>query len=328
MRVLLTFNDSYAPHAATVMESVLLNTTDCDGFVVIYMEGALSSETKDILRKHLLEKGVSIEFHSIGDRIRRDFSNVGFASYLSLNTFLRLYCGDIGIQDDLILYLDCDLIVQGDISELTKLVDTNFVVNAVAQYYPLRMSPNLIPKFKMSGEAIEALRLEKLHQANNKILDMSSYSAYFNAGVMVLNLRLWREQDILGKILEYCSNRNTLLCADQDALNGVLDGNFGLLPPMWNVFYYTQMMNESTSAYTIDELSSVRMSPKIIHFAGPYKAWEYLYGNSEHKKFYWKYRSLTPWPQKREEGRSLKNVFRKNINYVINGLSRRLRFNG
>jgi hypothetical protein len=65
---------------------------------------------------------------------------------------------------------------------------------------------------------------------------LSPSTPYCNTGVMVMNLKRWRTEEIARGALEYI--RKFPQCVrypDQDGLNAVLAGAWGLLDPKWNV---------------------------------------------------------------------------------------------
>jgi len=312
MRILLTFDDNYAPHAAVTVESILRNTSIKPDFAIMYFEEKLTQATREILLLHFENRVNSIKFYPVGDQIKNYLSQVDIPDYLSHDTFLRLFSANILKDDDVILYLDVDIIVYGDIECLMNSADLNYVINAVAEHYPSPRIKELESKaFKTEKERI-SLNQEVVLMNRKKLIDMLPDTPYFNGGVMIINLKKWREEQILDRCLQFFSTHKVLPCADQDVLNGIFNGNFGKLPLCWNIHPYIKTLNEYTCRYTKEELKEAVEYPKIIHFTD-YKAWNYLYENKFEKELYWKYRAATPWPQRKEQGKNLKNIFFVNL---------------
>ena len=312
MKVLLTFNDKYAPHAAVVMESIIRNAAGRVGFIIMHYENDLNADMQNTFKKHFGERVESLEFRSVGERMKQHFASVQYASYLSVNAFLRLLSPDVLQNENTVLYLDCDLIVLGDIIQLMQLTDPSYAVNAVPEHKPSPRISVLEAKPVKTEQERGALHIEHNQMVRKRQLGMSPESAYFNTGVMIMNLKLWREEALFDRILEFIGSHCVLYSGDQDALNGVLDGNFGELPLAWNVHPYVKSLNEYSSTYSSSELYEAREHPQIIHFAG-YKAWEYRYENEQEKQLYWQYRSFTPWPQKQENGKTPRAVINKRV---------------
>ena len=61
----------------------------------------------------------------------------------------------------------------------------------------------------------------------HKKLGMKLNSKYFNSGVMLINLRKWREVDVRSAVIDFVKARANLIeFVDQCGLNGVVDGNW------------------------------------------------------------------------------------------------------
>ena len=312
MKILLTFNDTYAPHAAVVMESVIRNASSKVRFIIMYFADELSESTRATLKAHFESRLGSLEFCSVDVSYKRKFESIQYSKYLTVNTFLRLLAPDLLPHESNLIYLDCDLLVLDDIYQLMKMSDTSYSVNAVPEHYPSNRIGELRAKTTMSEDEARSLRQETLQYDKKKYLEMDVKSSYFNAGVLVMNLNLWKQERLLDKMIAFFKEHPLVYCGDQDALNGVLDGKYGVLPLWWNVHPYVYNLNEYISSFKEDELIHAKESPSIIHFAG-YKAWQYHYEDEAVKKLYWKYREYTPWPEKKEQGKTLKAVILKRV---------------
>jgi len=90
---------------------------------------------------------------------------------------------------------------------------------------------------------------------------------YFNSGVMILNLKKWREDDMSFKVINYLEeNGRRLRYWDQDGLNAILAGCWGKLDPRWN-----QLPNKFSSwqesHFSEEVYHQVMEAPYLIHFA-------------------------------------------------------------
>jgi lipopolysaccharide biosynthesis glycosyltransferase len=100
---------------------------------------------------------------------------------------------------------------------------------------------------------------------------------YFNAGVMLINLDYWRKNDIGRKIKEFkLQNSDKILGNDGGAINGVLSGFWGRLPPKWNQqsgLYKRKFRKGNKVNYRLDEINEALRYPAIIHYVGERKPW-------------------------------------------------------
>ena len=109
-----------------------------------------------------------------------------------------------------------------------------------------------------------------------QLLGIPNDTRTFNAGVLILNLKLWRKDNISQQVIQYLIKyHDYVLWWDQDGLNAILYNKWRPLSSIWNV------MTNHLDAFSTweDSLLSKRVyqrilkSPAIIHYAGPSKPW-------------------------------------------------------
>jgi lipopolysaccharide biosynthesis glycosyltransferase len=145
---------------------------------------------------------------------------------------------------DRLFYLDSDIFVQGgDFSALMDVEIAPHCVAAVRDHVQWRTPDRQNARNTMKGVPP---------------------SPYFNAGVMLMDVRSYIDQDLMGQCVTFGrARRNELKRHDQNLYNAVLQGNWAELSPMWNWQF-------SWSA----RLFSTLVSPHVLHFIGPAKPWK------------------------------------------------------
>ncbi len=112
--------------------------------------------------------------------------------------------------------------------------------------------------------------------SRNSYLSMPKGSKYFNAGVLLINLKKWREEHIKNKVIEFIkTNSARIKFCSQDPLNAILHDKWLQLDPKWNFMPHL----------TYPGLKNIK--PAIIHYAGLKKPWK---ANCRLKEEYYKYR--------------------------------------
>ncbi|GHU72973.1 LPS 1,2-glucosyltransferase [Spirochaetia bacterium] len=319
MKIVLTFDTNYAPHAATAMESIIRNCTEKLEFVVIYYD--LDRNTREILLDHFKDKVKSLEFYNIDKEYIYHFKVVKNVPHITgFNVFLRLLICDILPETDkYILYLDCDIIVQDNILNIMDGADLTKPLCAITEYSPNYKLRNLTNLTLMEKPIIKPWNSDAYWYRTYIDLELNKTVNYFNAGVLLINLEYWRNNKINEKaILFLLEQPERAYAADQDALNHVINGNYYALAPKWN---NGVVPSGILTNYSDAELLEAEKSPSIIHIVGPYKPWYYL-GSSRYQRIYWEYRSTTPWPQKIYSDKTLKNIIKKFIREFIYLLGR------
>lgn len=103
-------------------------------------------------------------------------------------------------------------------------------------------------------------------------LGLHNPSEYFNAGILLINLPLWREQRIAEQAIQFLKDYpEKVEYLDQDALNAVLAGNWLPLSDAYNFTWRALPPQASRS-----ELQQLVATKTIIHFNTALKPWHRL----------------------------------------------------
>ncbi len=179
----------------------------------------------------------------------------------SLSTFARIYMGEYlphHVED--LLYLDCDTLVRADLSQLWEMDFQGKAVLAVSDIcFYFRFSP--LAKLGIEGFS----ELAEL--------------PYFNAGMMRVDLKRWRELGIQNKALELIARFGPQLRNfDQDALNWALRGQWQEISHRWNYLYMISFFPDLSIHQNLkNEFKSWKDNPAIVHFIYKIKPWDLDY---------------------------------------------------
>ena len=204
--------------------------------------------------------------------------------HFTVENYYRLVIWELLKNYDKVIYLDSDLVVNGDISELFNVAVDGFYVAAANDIDWL--------SWYLSDE-IRRVRVE------NDLKTVNPYD-YFNSGVMIFNIKELRENVKVDDVLELAGSKEWLL-VDQDVLNVVCSGKVKYLPEEWNVLMdYNDHMGLSRleKARVIPKLQyerylKARKNPKIAHYAGAQKPWQFF--NCDMSEYFWKYARNTSY---------------------------------
>ncbi|MDI9313097.1 MAG: glycosyltransferase family 8 protein [Hydrotalea sp.] len=200
-------------------------------------------------------------------------------------TMFRLLLPLIMKNLDRVLYVDSDLIAAGDISELFTMDmkgcaiaasrDLPVYANCVATEVkvPVRPFMNMLVD---GGEQDNAMTWREYLK---KYLGIdNNWGDYVNAGVMLFDVKKMWELNLVDGILGEIGRGYVYL--DQDILNKHLLTHCLQLSPIWNLhaFLTTPLfaghVEKHVDKQLVAEYVSACNSPKIIHFAGPWKPWK------------------------------------------------------
>ena len=143
-------------------------------------------------------------------------------------------------------------------------------------------------------------------------LGLAGPGAYFNSGVLLLNLDEMRRAGSTEALARHARERAAeLLWPDQDTLNVVLGARRLELAPRWNAMN-SLSFPWSDRVYTPALVEEALRKPAIRHFEGPAanKPWHYLRLQPS-RELYFEHRRETPWPDVRLEGVTPLNAVRR-----------------
>lgn len=208
--VFLASDDNYAPFVATTIASICDNTKSFVDFYIL--DSGINEKSKANIKS--LEKtfnNFSVEYIIINPE--QEFKNFGVESYLSLAAYNRLLIPQLKPNLDKALYLDVDIIVMQDIKELFEQDLAGLAL----------------------GAAIDQGNPEYIAMLKNN-LEMNEKAAYFNSGVLLMDLKKWRNDKVVEKLFKIEEKyRGNLMCNDQDILNKYFENNYKILDKKFNV---------------------------------------------------------------------------------------------
>lgn len=276
LNIFYTITDFFVPQLGAAICSVCENNRNVNELVFYIGELNVTREHQSQLSSLAGSYGRDIHFISVDhlqDRIGFSVDTRGWNEV----TLARLLVGQLLPQDiDRVIYLDGDTIVLGCLQELWE---TDMGDCAI-------------------GASIEPTANKKRRQ-DLGLQDLP----YINAGVLLINLQKWRNENVMKQILDfYEARKGNLFASDQDAINGAMAGRIFYISPKYNyynIFWYYPwriLVRLQRPARYLDEATfkAACNDPRIIHFLGEDRPWRK--GNTHrYSADYHKYLSMTIW---------------------------------
>jgi lipopolysaccharide biosynthesis glycosyltransferase len=270
--VFLNADDQYTVPTYITLYSMLYNHRG-DELLDVYLltKGDLTEKNIALLNS-LAEKFPKLNFKILTVDNNYDYVSINM-EHISCATLYRLMIPRIALSVsdepiDKCIYIDTDLIVEGDIASLYHC--------DVEGYY-------------LAGVA-DGIRLLPYNDDYKNILGIPDVNNYINAGVLLWNLKELNQAEGLRESLEEAGFRNDFPFNDQDALNSVLYGKIKELPPKFNVmpFYFCDREKaEIERLYGRDDVAEARKDPQIVHYINFKKPW--IYTTTAFAGRWWKY---------------------------------------
>ena len=255
--VFFSTNDAYIPFLDIAIASLIRNASKDHRYRLIVLNTGLSPDSMALILRRQCE-GFTIEFADISKEVEGIQSRFKDVYHFSVATYYRLFIASLFPQYKKILYLDCDIVLLGDVSELYR-TELNGCIIAAAPEQFVRYTP------EFREYAKKAVGVDP--------------DGYVNAGVLVIDLDQFRAHRIEEQFIDLISHFDfDLLDPDQAYLNYLCDGYIRVLPNGWN--------KEPTERALEGELN-------LVHYALYKKPWQYddvMYG--EH---FWEYAKESPF---------------------------------
>ena len=250
MDICLSADDNYAKYMGTTIASILSNSKENEEIYFHLLDGGITEENKNKLLSLKKIKDCTILFYNS--------QNIKFL--YGIVHCLRLNISNILVNVDKLLYLDCDVIVRNSLKELFEMdINDNYVI------------------------AVEDGNLNSV-LSYKKMNGLTENNTYFNSGMLMINNRLWINDNIDQKFYDDYLKYGITSYADQDILNRVLKDKVIITDIKWNFLSYKKIHN---SAPNISEVN-------IIHYVSN-KPWTENISKGFFADEFWKYYQLTPW---------------------------------
>lgn len=259
--IFLASDNNYAPFVATTIVSICKNTKSFCAFYIL--DGGIDQENQDKICSLVSQfDNFSIEFIQID--FRKALQSILYKNacpHVTLSTYNRFLIPQLKPEIKKLIYLDVDVIVKGDITELYNVDLQGYAIGAV-------------PEDFTDNFGIEDLKIQ---------LGLSGSHLYFNAGVLLIDNEKFNP-DLLFEIEQ--QYRDKLKYADQDILNIAYHNNYLVLPEKFNFMSQKQEHFENIT---------------VRHFNTNVKPWQFNPNIINTDIFiydvplFWKYAKLTPF---------------------------------
>jgi lipopolysaccharide biosynthesis glycosyltransferase len=140
----------------------------------------------------------------------------------------------------------------------------------------------------LRGRPLAAVAVERAPSDWERLLTLTGADRprrppYFNAGVLVLDLRIWREQRLSERAVEfYRRHQDRLRSLDQDTLNLLLEGRWVALDPKWNKL----VQHHKRDPFGWERMAYFAAPEGIVHFGGRIKPWHAEYPDTPLRSIY------------------------------------------
>lgn len=256
--IFFAIDDGYTPFLAVALQSLIDNASKNYNYSIKVLHTNVKEENKEKIINKYKSENVNIEYVDLNYYIEKVKDKLYTRDYYTNTTYFRLFLPELYPQYNKVLYLDSDIIIKGDISEL----------------YNTELGTNLV-----AAAPDDIIQYNKVFQDYAElVVGVSKYQYYFNAGVLLMNLDELRKFDFQNKFLYLLGTVKFSVAQDQDYLNRLCKGRVTLLDRAWDCM---PLVNETTKVEDI----------KLVHYNFAYKPWHFE--DVLYQEFFWEYAEKT-----------------------------------
>lgn len=257
--IFFSVDDGYIPFLAVTIESLIKNASKDYMYSIKILYTNVSERNKRKILKYENEN-FKIEFIDLNYYIQEIKDKLYTRDYYTKATYYRMFIPNLFPQYNKAIYLDSDLLVLGDISELYNIeLGTKLVAAA--------------PDDVIQNSEIFSTYVER-------VVGIAKHENYFNAGVLLMNLDEMRKFDFQSKFMYLLETVKYTIVQDEDYLNRICKGRTKILSKIWN------RMPIPTEEIKEEDI-------KIIHYCLIYKPCHF--DSVLYQDYFWKYAAQTEY---------------------------------
>ncbi len=251
-------DDNFVKFTAVSIRSLIENACKDYRYHVHVLHTNISRENQRVLLE-MQEPLVYITFHNVSTYLESVSGTLPLRDYYSNTTYFRFFISEMFPELKKAIYIDSDTIVTGDISNLYAYDVDNYDLAACHEQAMVQVDEY--------GTYVE------------KCIGIDR-NAFFNAGVLLLNCRRFREKRILHRFVELLGVYNFRVTQDEDYLNLICKDHVLFLPQIYNTEVFGEIKDP------IEEVC-------ILHYIMTSKPWHYA--DCRYSELFWHYAEKTPY---------------------------------
>lgn len=271
--IVFACNDKYAPYMSVAIASMISNANPKRDYTIYIFYNSMDIVTRrTILGQET--KNIHIEFVWIGNHIDEIICNAHVSGHISIETYFRILIPQLLSQYSKCIYLDSDIVVNADISNLFDKELGDLYIGAAHELWGSQ------------GDMEYALRLHS-----------HPVSFYFNAGVLLININAFKKYNLFGKFIAELEKGVKYPTWDQDILNIITREHSLSLDLSWNM-PWLPFVKGSFAHLDVKVFCDYAKSfshPYIIHYNSELKPWNC--NDNYFAIFFWHYARLSPYYQ-------------------------------
>lgn len=250
LNIVIAADNNYLPYAAICIKSLFETNHEFNHIKIHLLGNNLTTESIQKFASIFENPNRDFCLYSVSDIETRLQTSV--PKTIAITSYARLFICSILPKDiDKVLYVDCDIIFN----------------NSIFNFFNTDLEDNLV------GGVLDTF----MNTRAKDLIRIPTNEPYLNAGVLLIPLKKWREENLEQKFIQFLlENNGNVYHHDQGIINAVCKGRKMIFPPIYNAssFYFSHpyrvLAKRNTPFYNKKEVKTAKKSPIIIHYTCGY----------------------------------------------------------
>lgn len=281
--IVIASDNKYVKYVSVVLNSIIENSHLENNYDIYILNDNISEYSKKIISGIIDNKNnFNVQFIDVSLYVSQQIKDIFYVhNYISIATYFRFFIELIFKEFEKVIYLDCDIVVEKDVAQLMEVDLNNKILAACRDFETMRL----------------VYKENDWQEYHRNVLEIKDSNNYFQAGVIVYNIKRLIQNNTLIKLLGKLKEVQSPRFVDQDILNSVLQNNIKFLDSKWNFQWYIEIhdpeFHNIIPRKYYNEYKKGKSNPSIIHFNGSLKPWHDP--DVEYAKDFWKYAKASPF---------------------------------
>ena len=234
-------DDNYVMPTIVSITSAIMNKNESSIYKIFIIGVSINDENKKIIEE-FISKNINDKIYLNIMHFNQHYNFDDSHPYVTSAAIFKFDIVNILSDYDKVLYIDCDTIILKDLTELFEINLNDYYAAVVKDYYVMEISKH--------GEII-------------------GVENYFNSGVMLLNTKLLRKDNVKGLLLDYKINKDRQRFMDQDCFNYIFNNKVRFISVKYNcIINFWEDYNHEV-LYNFYDYDIFKEEIVVMHLAGP-----------------------------------------------------------
>ncbi|RCL03784.1 MAG: Glycosyl transferase family 2 protein [Candidatus Tokpelaia sp. JSC161] len=217
--IFFSCDDNYINYLSVVLQSILDHASDLYVYHIVILDCGITKDSLRVIEQQIAQyHNFTLNIISAISFLKENHKSFKEKDHFTYAIYGRFLIPEICSHFDKALYVDTDMIFCRDIASLMKIDIQDQYIAAVID----------------SKIEIDRMTNSWWHTYFKERLCLNTHNYYINSGLILLNLKKWREYSLHDKCISLLGSSKEFIFPDQDVINIICKDKIYYLDQSWN----------------------------------------------------------------------------------------------